>query len=220
MWLSVFPKPFFKKTVLSRLHFSFLLCHKLIDHVCVGLFQDFLFCPVDLCLYANTTLFAYYNLVMEFAECLIHRALFFFLKIAFVLDLQEGESAHESFKSSISVPQSTLGFLDLSLIRFQYRTFRGLISPVQVSRVVDTWCGAWAPDRQWEASGLWDPSWLLVSVLGGVLASSHLFLFFFFKFNLYLFWFSIIVYIQYYSVLVLRVQHSRQLHTVQSGPQT
>ena len=44
---------------LSSIVYSCLLCQRLIDHRCVGLFLGFLFCSIDpyVCFCANTTLF-------------------------------------------------------------------------------------------------------------------------------------------------------------------
>ena len=91
------------------------------------------------------------------------------------LGLEASESACGPFKSSIPAPYSPLDFLDVSPIGCQSQTLRGLVSPVQVP-------GVGVPDEghkpltpQRDASDLWDPSLLWVTMLGvGLLARLRL----------------------------------------------
>ena len=59
MWLSSFPPPLAKETCLFSIVYSYLLCQRLIDCRCVGLFLGSLFGSIYafVCFCASTTLF-------------------------------------------------------------------------------------------------------------------------------------------------------------------
>lgn len=59
MWLSSFPRTIHWRDCRFSIVSPRLLCCKLIDHICMGLFRGSLFCPIDLCVCfdANTILF-------------------------------------------------------------------------------------------------------------------------------------------------------------------
>ena len=57
-WPSSFLNTIYWRHYPSLIVYSWLFCHKHIDHVCVGLFLGFLFCSIDLCVcfYVSTEL--------------------------------------------------------------------------------------------------------------------------------------------------------------------
>ena len=83
MWLSNFPT-FIKETELSP-EYSWLLCHKVIDHVCMSLFLGFLSWSIDLC---ALFLCQYHNILINIAlhslksGVMMPPAFFVFLKTA------------------------------------------------------------------------------------------------------------------------------------------
>ena len=51
MWLSSFPSTTYWRDCLFSIVYSYLLCHILIGHKCVGEFLGSLFCSIGLCVY-------------------------------------------------------------------------------------------------------------------------------------------------------------------------
>ena len=82
--------------------YSWLLCHRLIDHICVGLFVGFLSCYIDLSVFVPLPYcFDYVALPYSLMSGnLIPPALFFFLR--FALTTQGLLGFHTNFKNFCS----------------------------------------------------------------------------------------------------------------------
>ena len=83
MYLSSFPNTIYWRDCLFLIVYSCLLCHRLIDHICAGLFLGSVFCSIDLCIcfWASNhtvliTMALYYSLKLG-----VWYLLFFFKKI-------------------------------------------------------------------------------------------------------------------------------------------
>ena len=88
MWLSNFPNTTFWRDYLFSIVYSCLLCQRLIDLRCMGLFLGSLFCSIDpyVCFYANTMLFWLLKLCsIVWSGRVMPLALFFFLRIALAI---------------------------------------------------------------------------------------------------------------------------------------
>ena len=85
VWVSSFPNTIFRRDCSFSIVYSCLLCCRLIDHKCVGLFLGFLFYSSDLhvfCQYHTISVCLWYSLKLE---SMILPTLFFFLKIALAI---------------------------------------------------------------------------------------------------------------------------------------
>ena len=102
LWLSSFPKTiFFWRDCPFSIVCSSLLCHRLIVHICVGLFLGSQFCSIDLCVCFFVPIpnsFDHYIFVVYLkSETEMPSALFFFLKI--VLTIQGHLWLHTNFSN-------------------------------------------------------------------------------------------------------------------------
>ena len=63
-WLSSFPSTTYWRNFLFSIVYSCVLCHRLVEHKCLGLFLGFLFCSIYLyfCFCASTILFRWLQL--------------------------------------------------------------------------------------------------------------------------------------------------------------
>ena len=83
MELSSFPSSTYWRDCLFSILYSCLLCHRLIDHSCVGLFLGFLSCSIDLYFCFVSVSYCFDEHSMK-SGILIPLAQFFFLKIEIV----------------------------------------------------------------------------------------------------------------------------------------
>ena len=89
MWLSRFPSTTYWRDCLFSIVYSYVFCHRLVDHRCEGLFLDSLVCSLNLCI---CFLCQYHDVLIAVAlsyslrsGMVIPPALFFFLKITLAI---------------------------------------------------------------------------------------------------------------------------------------
>ena len=89
MWLFNYPNTIYWRNSPFPTVYSWLLCHKLIDHIYAGLFLGSLCCSIGLCIcfYANMILSYYSSLYSLKSGSMMTPVLFFFLKVALVIQV-------------------------------------------------------------------------------------------------------------------------------------
>ena len=87
MWLSSFPNTIYWRYYPFSIVCSLLFCHKLLAHICMGVFLDSQFCSIDLCICfsAITMLFWLLQLCCLKSGSVILPALLFFLRITLAI---------------------------------------------------------------------------------------------------------------------------------------
>ena len=100
IWLSSFPRTTCWRDCLFSIVYSCLLCRRLIDHKCVGLFLGSLFCSIDLCAcflcqyHTVLTVALYHSL---WSRSMIPPALFFLMIVVAIWGLL---CSHINFKTN------------------------------------------------------------------------------------------------------------------------
>ena len=108
LWLPSFPNTIYWSDCLFSIVYSWLLCCRLIDHICMGLFMGSLFYSIDLCvcLYANTILFWLLSLCN-----IVWKVKFYF----FLMEIQK-QQHHLIFHSVTMTWRPTLLYIKFSYV--------------------------------------------------------------------------------------------------------